>query len=177
MPTGTNDAWDGVSLEHEVLVFYREYYQTGHTVPQQSQMIREMSDGEAYESEIVADPSIFNRTQVGGEQLPESIGSLFANEGLTMIAGVRANVVDEMSMINKVRLWLENDKIWFFDHCVNAIREHQIWKHRENTEGIAPGKEGLEDKNNHSCDCVKELIAEEPSFVTHAMVEIHDFDD
>ena len=162
VPDLAGEVWGGVQLKHEVLVVYREYFQAGQTVPQQAAQIKQLSDKETYERSVIADPSIFNVTQVGWPGPPRSIADLFGEEGLPMIPGVRASAVDETSMVNRVRLWFEADKVWFFKTCGNAIREHQVWKYRENTEGQVPGKEPFEDRDNHTCDALKELIAEEP---------------
>ena len=143
-------------------MIYREFYQHGLTVPQQAAQIKSLSADETYQSDVVADPSIFNLTQVGYPGRPQSIADLFRDEGLPMKTGVRASAVDETSMVNRVRLWFEQDKVWFFKTCRMAIREHQVWKYRQNTEGEVPGKEPFEGRNNHTCDALKELIAEAP---------------
>ena len=48
----------------------------------------------------------------------------------------------------------------FFDDCEWSIREHQAWMYKENSEGDVPGNEPFQDSNNHTCDALKELVAE-----------------
>ena len=174
VPADAGEVWGGKRLDHEVLCVYREYYEKGHTVARQAQEIKERSAGEEYVGDVIADPSIWNI--LPGYQA-ETIASLFSGLGLEMQPGVRANVVDETAMVNAVRLWFEADKIWFFRTCNNSIREHQVWKHKASKDGEVAQKEPFEDRNNHACDSLKEMISEAPTFAQPVAKSIDTADD
>ncbi|QDU34268.1 hypothetical protein KS4_23350 [Poriferisphaera corsica] len=177
-PSGVGSVWDGKELDCEVLLIYREYYKTGQTLSQQANEIiamsgnnkvlertyqnisyyREVFEREHFRMDMVSDPSIFNTDQA---EKGESKAAILDRNGLRAKRGKRANASDGASLVAKVRLWFEDNKIVFFEDCENAIREHEIWRHKENSNGEAPSNEPYEDRNNHTCDALKELVAEQ----------------
>lgn len=180
-PENTGCVWDGKKLDREVILCYREYYATGQTLPAQAAEIiarsgnkrrkaiysqvgqefyEEVNVGESYRMDMVSDPSIFNVDQTG-ELEAKSRAQRLRECGLACKAGKRANGPNGHTLVSKVRYWFEEDKIIFFEDCENAIREHESWRHKENADGDAAGNEPYEDKDNHTCDAWKELIAEE----------------
>lgn len=176
----------------ERLFIYREHYTQEQTVGQNAAEVIGLSvdaegEPERYEfaGRVVCDPSMFDQNQqpypsAGKIQKARSIADLFKAAGLPVRKGKRAGrQIDEMAMINKVRLWFEHSKIMFFDTCKEAIREHEVWRMKENAEGESPGVEKPEDKDNHTCDALKELLAERLTFSrpraqSHVVVEPED---
>ncbi len=163
VPREAGGVWAGKTLDREVAVVYREMYVTEHTIPQQAAKIKAMSGDERYrfDGRLVADPAIYQRNQVGYGRRAKSIAELLQEAGVKTKKGVRASTVEEDAMVAKVRMWFELDKLLFFDTCPNAIREHQSWSHKFKQDGeLYDGGERYEDRNNHTTDALKELIAE-----------------
>ena len=170
-PKGVGGCWAGCESDREILVVYREQYESERTIPQQASAIKSASGRERYRfnNRIIVDPSIYNRTQVGSSDKARSIAELMRDEGLRCRRGKRGKGQDMHAQVAKVRRWFEDDKILFFDTCENAIIEHQAWKYKENKDGIAPGQEPFEDKNDHTVDSLRYLLSEnltyeEPSY-------------
>ena len=162
--------WGGRELDREVLLVYREYYQAGQTIQAQAASIKQMSGQERYrfDGRMVVDPSIFNRTQVSGPKV-RTIAQLLAENGVDCKRGRRGKGDDMHSQIAKVRSWFEQDKIIFMDTCPNAIREHESWRYKEDKEGHAPGNEPPMDADDHTCDALRYLVAEN---LTHATTQV-----
>lgn len=142
----------------ERLIIYREFYNHGLTVPEIAGAIRKLSGDEKY-GYSVADPTMWNLTQTGGP-VATSIADEFAKHHLVLRQGARTQSMGEHARVAKVRHWFENDKIIIFDTCVNTIREHQSWRYKEDKDGKAPGNEAFVDSDNHTCDALKYLLAE-----------------
>lgn len=165
VPAEAGPKWGGVELDHEVLVVVREMHRAGLSVEEQAEIILAESGamGAEFEYDPVADPSIFNTTLTQYRDGAKSIGEAFEEAGLRLKRGARASGPDGHSLVSRVRTWLEHDKVWFFSTCEKSIREHESWRYKEDADGNAPGNEPFEDKDNHSCDGLKELIAENPT--------------
>lgn len=157
-PVGFDAPWG--KLTEETLIVYRELYERERTVKQNTTDILLLSGAEEYRGNVRIDPSAYNITQANGL----SIAREYENEGLPCQPAVRTSVVGEHALIAKVRKWFEADKIRFFNTCPNAIREHQSWRYKEGRDGVVPSAEPFEDKNNHTIDALKGIIAEEPTF-------------
>jgi len=178
----------------ERLIIYREHYTVTQTVAQNAEQIIAMSGNsteriedpgdprgyrlsEVFESEryrfdglVTVDPTIYARNQEDGR----TIAYHFWRHGLACRPGVRSASVREHGLVTDVRLWFEADMVMFFDTCEMAVYEHEVWRHKQNTDGLAPGSEPFEDKDNHTCDALKELIAERPTF-SAPTIRVNDF--
>ena len=117
------------------------------------------------------DPSTFNKTVPRGEN-QISIADLFMDEGLPVTRGIRTQTMTETAMVAKVQRWFENGKIKMFDRCEETIREHLSWKYKEDRDGEARKNEPFEDKDNHTCDCLKMIIGEEPVYYTGGAADV-----
>lgn len=170
MPDDAGEVWAGREIEYDTLVVYQELYGSELNIPKQAQMIKDLSEGDTYAGYgIICDPTVFNRSQFGEWEDAKSIGQLFAEHGVKMTPGKRTSGIGEQSMVSKVRLWFAHNRILFFGppkdgRCSNAIREHQSWRYKENRDGNAPGNEPFEDKDNHTADALKYLVAEPLTF-------------
>ena len=148
----------------ERVIFYREYYEAGRSIEYISGSVLALSEGDRYGrlgGRVLSDRSMWNRTTSG-----PSIAERFEAANLPLFRAVPTQKVGEHAMVAKVRMWFEEDMILFFENCRNAIREHQIWRYKENKDGVPGGNEPFEDKNNHACDCSKMLLAENLTFHT-----------
>lgn len=158
-------------------VVYQEFYQSGCTVQQIADAVRSMSftldGGDAtYRGGVISDPTIFNVHDGDGN----TIGHKLCQAGLPCVPGVRTNRVGEHAMVAEVRMWFEADKLFFFNRCRNAIREHQDWKMKRSRDGYVRETEPFEDKDNHTCDALKLWIAERPRYAG-VKVEVRDWNE
>jgi hypothetical protein len=64
------------------------------------------------------------------------------------------------AQVTMVRKWFEENKILFFDICVNAVFEHQAWRYKVKKDGDYSGSEPYVDKDDHSADCFRYLLQE-----------------
>jgi len=151
---------DGRVLDGGGLVVFREHYASERTVDENVRDILAMSLDEGYESIAVMDPTATAITQANGR----SIADEFTRAGLPVRPGMRVNQFGERAMVEEVRKLFENDQLFFFSSCPWAIYEHRVWRYKENKEGEVPGREPFEDRNNHTCDALKLLVAEGPSW-------------
>lgn len=171
-PMGWTTPW-GEKLADEALWFYREYYERERTVPQLVATVNELSAGEAYEAGgVVFDPTVYNVTQANGRSIAQELMA----EGLPCVPGVRTSAVGEHALVARVRKWFEAGRLRFFNTCANAIREHQSWRYAERKDGIVPGNEPFEDKDNHTCDAVRYLVAADPSFEASRKMRVIDME-
>ena len=166
IPKEAGGIWAGRETEREVLAVYREWYAPGFTIPRQSRVLKEMSKGEYYRfsGRMIVDSSIYRRDQTVGEKVP-SIAAQLEAHGVKCKKGRKAtNLDDHHAMVAKVRLWFENDKIMIFDTCPNTSREHQVWSYKETRDGDPYGNEPFQTGNDHTCDALKYLMAENLTF-------------
>jgi hypothetical protein len=133
----------------------------------QAKMIKQASEGEEYKfgGKILADPSIWFKRAPVSKRSPGSILQDMKKFGIDFKkAKGGMHGTDEHVLVSKVRLWLEANKILFFDDLVHCIIEHQSWKHRESKDGDPTEK--YEDRLNDTCDGVKYLVAERLTYHT-----------
>lgn len=173
-PDDVGGYWNGQEIDHEIILFYREYYRTEQTPKQQAKVIKTLSGRERYRHRVVADGSIFNRTQVVGSKVT-SVAKLLADAGVKCKKARGGRTRDDMiAQVAKVQSWFENDKIIFFDTCPNAIREHQMWRYKNSKNEVEArkGDEVFEKQNDHTPDAVRYLLQERLTYhTTQAIVE------
>lgn len=149
----------------ERAIVYREYYMHGVTVPELAGSIRQMSGSEVYRHDglITADPSMWNMTQTGG-LVAQSVADHFREANLPLRKAARTQGMGEHAQVAKIRWLFEHDRIIMFNTCANCIREHQVWRYREDREGKAPGNEPFVDADNHTVDALRYLLTENPTY-------------
>lgn len=70
----------------------------------------------------------------------------------------------ELEMIEAVRTRLIDVRIKVFATCQNTINEFQSWSWARDSKGNRPpGDDKPEDRNNHALDCIKGVVATNPS--------------
>ena len=151
-PDGIGSMWDGRIADREIALGYREFYQSELTVPQIAASIKRLSKSETYRlnGRIVADAAIFARNQsTTGKS--RSIAEEFRAQGLSMKKGKKGRGADMHAQVSMVRKWFEENKILFFDTCVNTVYEHQAWRYKEKKDGDYSGSEPYVDKDDHTC--------------------------
>jgi phage terminase large subunit len=77
-------------------------------------------------------------------------------------------------MVENVRRLLQSDQLFFLRSCSNAIKEHQVWRYKENREGLPLPDEPFDKKDDHTCDALKILIAENPRYAPSLQGESYD---
>lgn len=152
----------GAMSPNQTLYIYREFFVRLMTVGEICNRINELSRGEQYEVTI-ADPAIFSNTGSDAGPLSEQ----YRRGGVDVVPGVRSSSVGEHGLIDTVRYWLQDDRIKIFGPpktgpCLNTIREHLTWRYKRKADGGVLGNEQFEDKDNHTCDALKYLIAYGP---------------
>jgi hypothetical protein len=160
-PNGVGSMWDGRIADREIAVVYREFYQSELTVPKIAESIKKLSKWETYRmgGRIVADSAIFARNQsTSGKS--RSIAQEFKSHGLAMKKCKKGRGADMHAQVTMVRKWFEENKILFFDICVNAVFEHQAWRYKVKKDGDYSGSEPYVDKDDHSADCFRYLLQE-----------------
>jgi len=153
-----------------------EVYSYGETPKEICKKIKKMlAEWDLSISELLAikmDPAGWN--QSASNELP--LSRLYANQGVNAMRWIRTATFGEgeRSMINLVRLGLENKTILINDHCVNTIREMRQWRWEMDDQQKPDQKEKTVDKDNHACDCLKAFIADDPGTLIDDEVEIVD---
>ena len=160
VPEGFINPNTGKEFEQDTLIIYRELCVREWTIPQIASQFKVLSKGEIFEKPTIVDPTIYNKT-IGNRK---SIAGEFKDCGMKCCKGPRTNAVGEHAMVANVRKWFEADMINFFDTCTHHIHEHRSWKYKKNRDGETSGNEPFEDKNNHTCDGLRYLIAKHPGF-------------
>lgn len=175
MPEGIGGYWDGKELDSDVLVLYREAYENEMDLDTTASIIKSLSGDERYQwnGRIVADPSIWFRRAPAGKREADSIYKLLKQAGLMFKKGKGGmHGMDEHSMVNKVRLWIESRKILVFDDLAHTIVEFQSWRYKETGDGDPTEK--FESKHNHAMDALKYLVAENLTYHSSAGMDIID---
>ena len=168
-PEDIGSRWSGRIADREIALVYREFYQSELTVPQQARAIKTLSKYETYRmnGRIVADAAIFARNQsTTGKS--RSIAQEFGAQGIRMKRGKKGRGADMHAQVTMVRKWFEENKILFFDTCVNAVYEHQAWRYKVKKDGDYSGSEPYVDKDDHTCDALRYLLQERLTFVLPA---------
>jgi len=63
-------------------------------------------------------------------------------------------------MDSKVRNLFLGDQPKIFSTCTNTIREHQSWSYKRTAHReLPPGDDKFEDRENHTCDVIKDVVA------------------
>jgi hypothetical protein len=142
------------------IVVYREYYQKERVVKDNVKFIRELSENEVYRGPVIIDPTTTQITQANGK----SIAQEFRDAGLAVRPGIRVNQYGELAMVENVRRMFDADQLFFTKDCPKTAYEHRVWKVKERSDGSVASNEPFEDKNNHTCDALKLVIAERPIY-------------
>jgi hypothetical protein len=71
-------------------------------------------------------------------------------------------------MVNKVKKRFENQTYWIFKSCVNHRREHRSWTYKLDKDGRPVSNDSFSDGNNHTLDCAKGFLADNPVFTNAA---------
>lgn len=134
--------WDGS------IICYDEHYEAGKVVSYHAEQIKARK---VIDARMVADPSIFSRTQTTKNEL-HSIADEYNSYGVslqpadnTLLAG-----------INKVNEAFKNGKLKITKNCVNTIREVENWKWRKLKPGVYKNEPDEPiDKDDHTCDALR----------------------
>jgi hypothetical protein len=135
-----------------------ELYRGGLSVVDHARDIRLRNAGRTVQR-YYADPQhAFSRTA----QSPRSIAAQLKDCGLTFVPWPRTGGNEE-TMVEAVRKRLISDRLKVFATCVNTIREFQSWSYKRTATGELPaGEDKFEDRDNHTMDCVKGVLATNP---------------
>lgn len=149
-PTAVN--WYAIDYDGNVYL-YQEHYETEKPVSHHSEQIKKLGQ----QTDGIADPSIFSLTQSRGSYMV-SIADEYREFGINLRPSIRSR---EDASIARVNEFFKAGRIKIFKNCVNTIREISNWKWRS----VRPQVQQLnkpeepEDKDNHTCDNLKYLIA------------------
>lgn len=131
--------------------YYDEHFQAERPVSYHAEVMKSRGSVTG-----IADPSIFNKTQSKGDYI-YSIADEYRECGVNLRPAFKSK---EDASIARVNEFFKDGKIKIFKNCVNMIREVSNWKWRDVKPGLMTNKpEEPEDKNNHTCDCLKYDIA------------------
>jgi phage terminase large subunit len=73
----------------------------------------------------------------------------------------------EQAMISKTRAAFADGELFVVERCTNTIRELRTWRWQMDDQQRLDIREKPMLTDNHSCDCIKAWIADEPAFATH----------
>jgi len=117
--------WLAVDQDGRVWV-YREFYQEGMNVDQQSKKIKQMTPEDEEIEWTVADPSIFTKGGLVDRKGGETIAETFYNNGIPMIAAPKGKDmrVSGWNLMHQYLYWDKNTlpRLIFFNTCENCIR-------------------------------------------------------
>jgi hypothetical protein len=158
--------WFAVS-PNETLYVIDEIYGGGIDIPRLNELIHQKN---AYRTvtRFLADPQdVFSRRQQG-----PTIADQFRRARYPIhFSPWPRTAQNAQSMVEAVRQRLINGKLKFFSTCANAIREHQSWSYKRTTTGELPaGDDAYEDRDNHTCDVVKGVVAANPRYESHRII-------
>jgi hypothetical protein len=138
-----------------------EIYEGGKSVEEHCKAVHAHNGGRTVLRSYADPQHAFSRTA----QSPETIASQAARHGVRLVPWPRTAGQEE-AMVNKVRERMRHGTLKFFRTCTNAIREHQNWMYKRTAQGERPpGEDAFEDKDNHTCDVVKGVVAANPMHV------------
>ena len=146
-----------------------EIFEGGKSVAEHCRTIRRKNTGRTI-LRYYGDPQhAFSSTA----QSPESIATQAKKHlGVGMVPWRKTGTQEE-AMVNKVRERFQTSMLKFFRTCQNTINEHQSWMYKRTGKGeLPPGEDAFEDKDNHTCDVVKGVIAMNLKFGLHQGVRI-----
>jgi hypothetical protein len=134
-----------------------EIYTGGKSVDELCEMIHQRNAGRTVRGYYGDPQHIFNRTA----QSPKSIAQQAKESRHSItLSGWPRTQGNAIPMVNAVRERFMRIMLKFFACCPNTIREHQSWMHKRTAGGELPaGDDAFEDKDNHTCDCVKGAVA------------------
>ena len=138
------------AIDHDGnIIIYNEHYEANQPISYHAQRIKPYGILNG-----IADPSIFNKT-MSRDNYMYSIADEYQEQGINLRAATKSK---EDASIARVNEFFKSDRIKIFRNCQNTIQEIGNWKWKE----IKPGlnaKEEPQDVANHSCDCLKYIIA------------------
>ena len=165
-PTAVN--WYAIDFDGNIYL-YDEHYQVEKPVSYHAEIIKlkGLTLG-------ICDPSMHNKTQ-SREGRIYSIADEYQDYGVTLIP---ASHSDELAQLNRVNEWFKQDRIKIFKSCPNTIREVSSWKWKPVRGNDKNDPETPIDKDNHTCDNLKQIVASRlsgpykavvPSYTEHSL--------
>lgn len=165
--------WFAVGEQDQIYII-DEVYRGGWSVEQHAKEIIHRNNNREIKGYYLDPQHGFSQTA----QSPRPIAAQFRECGLNFAPWPRTGV-NEDGMIDRIRRKLtdknESGKpmLRVFNNCPATINEFQTWAFKRTAVGDLPsGDDKYEDKNNHSIDVIKGVLATNPVF-TRGKVEIY----
>jgi PBSX family phage terminase large subunit len=150
----------------ESIFIVDEIYKSGCSVQEHARAILEKNKGRNVRLHYGDPQHMFSRTA----QSPRTIADQLRECGLSFSPWPRTGGQEE-AMVENVRRRLVTIRrrgepaLQVFATCVNTIAEFQSWSYKRTPNGdLPPGPDKFEDKDNHTMDVVKGVLAVNPMY-------------